>query len=71
MRQWYSTHPGLADKGQGVILPWREQDDPPMEHGTVWTLFPATTDYIPAHQSFIVNYIVEDMDALLARLKQE
>src|SRR5207302_10377686 len=25
MREWYSKHLGLADKGGGVMLPWREQ----------------------------------------------
>ena len=28
MREWYSKHLGLADKGSGAMLPWREQDDP-------------------------------------------
>jgi len=28
MRDWYSKHLGLADKGGGVMLPWREHDDP-------------------------------------------
>jgi predicted enzyme related to lactoylglutathione lyase len=41
------------------------------EHATVWTIFPASTDYIPATQPFMVNYIVDDLDALLDRLKQE
>jgi catechol 2,3-dioxygenase-like lactoylglutathione lyase family enzyme len=71
MREWYSKHLGLADKGQGVMLPWREHDDPQKEHVTVWTVFPASTDYIPATQPFMVNYIVDDLDALLDRLKQE
>src|SRR5579864_5957592 len=71
MREWYSKHLGLADKGQGVMLPWREHDDPQKEHATVWSLFPASTDYIPATQSFMVNYIVDDLDALLDRLKRE
>jgi catechol 2,3-dioxygenase-like lactoylglutathione lyase family enzyme len=70
-REWYSKHLGLADKGQGVMLPWREHDDPQKEHATVWTVFPASTDYIPATQVFMVNYIVDDLDALLDRLKQE
>jgi len=35
MRDWYSKHLGLADKGQGVMLPWREHDDPQKEHVTV------------------------------------
>src|SRR4051794_1999071 len=41
MREWYSKHLGLADKGQGAMLPWRERDDPQKEHVTVWTVFPA------------------------------
>jgi len=71
MREWYSKHLGLADKGQGVMLPWREHDDPQKEHATVWTIFPGSSDYIPATQTFMVNYIVDDMDSLLDRLKQE
>jgi lactoylglutathione lyase len=71
MREWYSQHLGLADKGQGMMLPWREHDDPQKEHVTVWTVFSASTDYIPATQPFMVNYIVDDLDALLDRLKQE
>ncbi len=53
------------------MLPWREHDNPQKEHVTVWTIFPASTGYIPATQSFMVNYIVDDLDALLDRLKQE
>jgi catechol 2,3-dioxygenase-like lactoylglutathione lyase family enzyme len=72
MREWYSKHLGLADKGQGAMLPWREHDEPQKEHVTVWTVFPATTDYFgPNHPQFMINYIVDDMDALLDRLKQE
>src|SRR5690242_12589233 len=65
MREWYAKHLGLADKGQGVMLPWREHDDPQREHVTVWTIFPASTKYFD--QQFMVNYIVDDMDALLDR----
>ena len=71
MREWYAKHLGLADKGGGVMLPWREHDDPQKEHVTVWTIFPNSTGYIPAAQPLMVNYIVDDLDALLDRLKQE
>ena len=40
VREWYSKHPGLADKGAGAMLPWREHDDPQKEHVTVWTVLP-------------------------------
>jgi catechol 2,3-dioxygenase-like lactoylglutathione lyase family enzyme len=72
MREWYSKHLGLIDKGGGVMLPWREHDDPQKEHVTVWTIFPASSKYFdPSRAPFMVNYIVDDMDALLDRLKQE
>jgi catechol 2,3-dioxygenase-like lactoylglutathione lyase family enzyme len=71
MREWYSTHLGLADKGQGAMLPWREHDDPQKEHVTAWTIFPASTKYFEPTQPFMIDYIVDDMDALLDRLKQE
>jgi len=72
MRDWYSKHLGLADKGGGMMLPWREHDDPQKEHMTVWSLFAASSNYFdPSHASFMVNYIVDDLDALLDRLKQE
>jgi catechol 2,3-dioxygenase-like lactoylglutathione lyase family enzyme len=72
MREWYSKHLGLTDKGAGVTLPWREHDDPQKEHVTAWSVFPASTKYFdPSQAPFMINYIVDDLDALLDRLKQE
>src|SRR5216110_2617507 len=45
MREWYSKHLGLADKGGGAMLPWREHADPQKEHFTVWTIFTTSTNY--------------------------
>jgi catechol 2,3-dioxygenase-like lactoylglutathione lyase family enzyme len=70
-REWYAKHLGIADKGSGAMLPWRQQDDPQKEHATVWTVFPATATYFNPGQPFMINYIVDDLDALLDRLKQE
>src|SRR5690242_8324403 len=56
MREWYAKHLGLADKGQGAMLPWREHDDPQKEQITVWTVFAASTDYFPHGQPFMINY---------------
>ncbi len=72
MRDWYATHLGLADKGDGAMLPWREHDNPQQEHVTVWSVFPASTDYFgPGQSPFMINYIVDDLDALLDRLKRD
>jgi predicted enzyme related to lactoylglutathione lyase len=35
----------------------------------VWTAFPETTDYMaPSTREFMVNFAVDDLDALLAKL---
>lgn len=70
-REWYATHLGLVDKGQGAMLPWREHDDPQNEHVTVWHAFPSTTDYLAPGQALMINYIVDDLDAMLERLEKE
>jgi catechol 2,3-dioxygenase-like lactoylglutathione lyase family enzyme len=68
MREWYAQHLGLEDSGHGVMLPWREADNPENEQMTVWTIFPGDSGYF--EPAFMVNYIVDDMDALLERLEK-
>jgi len=70
-REWYAKHLGIANKGGDAMLPWREKDNPDQEHVTVWTVFPANTKYFEPNQAFMVNYIVDDLDALLERLRKE
>ena len=66
MRAWYGRHLGLTDEGQGVSFQWRDHDDPTKQHVTVWSLFPDTSNYFDA--PFMINYIVDDLDALLEKL---
>jgi catechol 2,3-dioxygenase-like lactoylglutathione lyase family enzyme len=71
-REWYSKNLGLDDKGQGVKLPWRDHDDPQKELSTAWSVFASSSNYFdPSPSPFMVDYIVDDLDALLDRLKQE
>ena len=71
-RAWYAKHLGFVDKGQDVMLPWREKDDPQNEHVTVWSVFPGDTKYFGSDNAqFMINYIVDDIDAFLDRMKQE
>ena len=72
MKEWYAKHLGLADSGQGAMLPWREKDNPESEQMTIWSIFAGNTRYFePSPASFMVNYIVDDLDALLGRLAKE
>ena len=70
-REWYAKHLGIVDKGGGAMLPWREHDDSQKEHVTVWSTFPSNTNYFAPGQAFMVNYIVDNLDAMLERLQNE
>src|ERR1043166_1352122 len=72
MKEWYGKHLGLGESGHDAMLPWREKDNPESEQVTVWSIFPSTTKYFePSSASFMLNYIVDDLDALLERLGKE
>lgn len=56
---WYRTHLGL-DIG---APPWRQAAGP-----TVFAPFPRDSDYFPEDRAFMLNFRVDDLDALTARL---
>ncbi|WP_263383134.1 VOC family protein [Granulicella arctica] len=66
---WYAQHLGLelSDYG-GVTFLW--SDEVPKTTGmTSWSLFPEDSLYFgPLSQRAMVNYRVDDLDALLAQL---
>ena len=54
------------------MFSWRDADDPEKQGSTLWSVSPRDTKYFgDGPQTFMVNYRVEDMDALLAALKAE
>jgi len=75
LNAWYERHLGLkpsADAGGSVIFKWRDEDDPDKDGVTVWALFPADTEYFnPGKASFMINYRVDNLDAVLEALKAE
>ena len=68
---WYEKHLGIAGKpGEGAMFPWRSAADPNIEQLTVWSIFPTNTKYFgKTNPPFMMNYIVDDLDALLAELR--
>ncbi len=68
---WYRDHLGLdvSDWG-GAIFPW---GGPESEQGmTIWSPFAQDTDKMaPGTASFMINFRVADLDALLAALRAE
>ena len=70
---WYKKHLGInANPGTGAMFQWRDADAPETERMTIWSAFPRDTKYFgTGPQSFMMNYIVDDMDAVLQALKAE
>jgi len=67
---WYRRHLGVpVDEGGMWLFRWGA------DHGagaTVWSIFPADTDYLGTEPArFMINYRVEDIDALLEALRAE
>lgn len=73
LKQWYRTHLGFpADSHDMVVFGWREGDDPSRKGMTIWEPFRADTRYFdPSKAPFMINYRVEDLDAVLAALRDE
>ncbi|HUF36409.1 MAG TPA: VOC family protein, partial [Gemmatimonadales bacterium] len=73
LREWYRDHLGLelADWG-GVVFQGTAASPAGRLATTVWSIFPADTTYFePGSAPFMVNYRVEDLDAVLAALRSE
>jgi predicted enzyme related to lactoylglutathione lyase len=70
LASWYQQHLGmpLADWG-GAVLRW--PDDKAEDRGvTVWHLAGKDSKWFsPSESSFMINYLVDDLDEMLAQLR--
>jgi len=73
LRAWYREHLGL-DIGEwgGVHFEGGTSSPTGRQASTMWSLFPESTRYFePGTASFMINYRVEDLDAVLEALRRE
>lgn len=70
---WYEKHLGITPEWPGGhAFKWRHDDAPDKPGVTVWSLFARDTGYFGApEQQYMVNYRVDNLDALLDALKAE
>lgn len=72
IKQWYREHLGLPTDQYGAVFKWRDADDNEREGATVWSPFPEDTSYYdPSNKPFMLNYRVENLEALMRVLKDE
>jgi len=72
IKEWYATHLGLQTDDYGTCFEWREADEGVEKGFTQWSPFSDTTKYFdPSPKDFMINYRVQNIEALVEQLKQE
>jgi predicted enzyme related to lactoylglutathione lyase len=70
---WYKLHLGIdvQDWG-GAAFSWADAAGTPTGGTTIWSVGPADGQHFaPSRSAFMVNYRVDDLDALLKALRDE
>jgi len=72
-QQWYVEKMGLsADQDGFIVFPWVRPGPPSKDLMTVWSPFPRDTEYFKkSTASYMINYIVGDLDFVLADLREK
>ncbi len=73
LRDWYRTHLGIdVQSWGGTAFDWTDAEGRPVAGTTAWTIGDAAgQDLAPGRSSFMINYRVADLDALLRALRDE
>ncbi len=72
MTDWYAQNLGLPVSEYGVMFQWRDAEDTSKEGTTVWSPFKNDTKYFePSKKDFMINYRVENIEALVEQLKAD
>lgn len=75
INEWYKTHLGFDTSPYGTSFEWQQVDSVSGETKkglTQWNPFPENTKYFePSTKDFMINYRVENLEALVEELKKE
>jgi predicted enzyme related to lactoylglutathione lyase len=73
LRGWYQKHLGIdVQEWGGAAFSWGEGAKDPATGTTIWSIGPVGgKSYAPSASTFMVNYRVDDLDALLQALRDE
>ncbi len=69
---WYEKHLGIPMEPWGAQFFWGNSDEQAMKPYSILGLFKENTDYFdPSSQPFMINFRVENLEALLETLRSE
>jgi predicted enzyme related to lactoylglutathione lyase len=71
LREWYKAHLGIdVQVWGGAAFHWVDASGAPVNGSTAWSVTHGS-DFAPSNASFMVNYRVADLSALLQALREE
>lgn len=71
MRAWYQKNLGLNTNPYGAVFEWYQGADNTKKGFTNWSPFHETTkDFEPSAKDFMINYRVENLEALVEEFKK-
>jgi predicted enzyme related to lactoylglutathione lyase len=73
LRDWYRKHLGIdVQEWGGTAFTWADEAGQPVKGTTIWSVSGADGDcFAPSRSSFMINYRVADLAALLQVLRAE
>lgn len=72
VREWYKKHLGFETNPYGAVFEWRQGADSSLKGFSQWSPFNEKTKYFePSTKDFMINYRVENLEALLSQLKKD
>ncbi|MCF2220937.1 VOC family protein [Chryseobacterium sp. PS-8] len=72
LKEWYTTHLGVDVNEYGATFEWKEAAESNPKGSLTWSPSPETTKYFePSTRDFMINYTVDNLEALVEELKKE
>ena len=70
--RWYRQHLGIQVEDTTALFAWKGGKEGKVQGHTVWSIFPEDTKYFGENgASFMINYRVKDLEAVLETLRHE
>ena len=72
LKKWYSENLHFNVDEYGHTFSWKKPEDAQLNGYTQWSIFNSDTEYLnPSKKDFMINYRVENLEDLLAELKEK
>lgn len=71
LKKWYESNLGLPCDEYGHMFSWRQPENPEKTGYTQLSMFEKNTTYLdPGKKDFMINFRVDDLEAVILHLKE-